>query len=217
MTKSKKPLKPLFGVELAPHNKLLGYARVSTDDQDLALQIDALIRHGVKREDIFFDKKSGRTTNRPGWKDVLNDARPGDVLVAWSLDRVSRSVRDLINLADTLHKDGIHLRLIQTPFDTSSPMGVFFFHLMAAIAQLEAGMTGQRTAAGMKAARERGAKFGPKPKFGKAEIKQAVRMLKDGATVPEVAKHFKVSRQLIYPKIVAATGKKLWQPKTKSK
>ena len=217
MRKSKNTASPLFGITLAPHNKLLGYARVSTDDQDLTLPIDALIRHGGKREDIFTDKKSGATTNRPGWRDVINDARPGDVLVAWSLDRVSRSLRDLINLSDSLQKEGIHLRLIQQQIDTTTPMGTFFFHLMAAIAQLERGMIGQRTSAGMKAAKENGARFGPKPKFGKKEVEQAVRMLKRGASVPDVAKKFKVSRQLIYPKIVAATGEKLWQPKVKQR
>lgn len=218
MSKSKPPASPFFGIPLAPHNKLLGYARVSTDDQDLSMQIDALVRNGVKREDIFTDKKSGATTNRPGWKDVMNDARPGDVLVAWSLDRVSRSLRDLINLADALQKEGIHLRLIQQQIDTTTPMGAFFFHLMAAIAQLERGMIGQRTRAGMRAAKERGARFGPKPKFGKAEVAKAIKMLKTGKTVPEVAKHFKIARQLVYPKVLKATGgKKLWQPKSKQK
>lgn len=217
MRKSKNPPSPLFGIQLAAHNKLLGYARVSTDDQDLTLQIDALIRHGVRREDIFTDKKSGATTNRPGWRDVINDARPGDVLVAWSLDRVSRSLRDLINLADALQKDGIHLRLIQQQIDTTTPMGTFFFHLMAAIAQLERGMIGQRTRAGMRAAKERGAKFGPKPKFGAKQIAKAVKMLENGATVPQVARKFGVSRQLIYPRVLAASGRKLWQPKIKQK
>lgn len=218
MRKSKIPPAPFFGIPLAPHNKLLGYARVSTDDQDLTLQIDALIRNGVKREDIFTDKKSGATVNRPGWKDVMNDARPGDVLVAWSLDRVSRSLRDLISLSDALQKEGIHLRLIQQQIDTTTPMGTFFFHLMAAIAQLERGMIGQRTRAGMRAAKERGATFGPKPRFGKAEVAKAITMLKAGKSVPEVAKRFGVARQLIYPKILKATrGKKLWQPKVKQK
>ena len=220
--KSSKPASPHYsegiGVGLPEHNRVVGYVRVSTDDQNLEMQIRALIKAGVKPDDIYSDKLSGGTLKRSGLRDALNDCRSGDILVVWKLDRLARSLKDLIDLFEALEADGIELRSLHEQIDTTTPIGKFMFHLTGALAEFEKSLISFRTSEGMKVAREKGQKFGPAPKFGAKEVKQAIKMLKSGKTVPDVAQHFSVSRQLIYPKVLAATGgKKLWEPKVKAR
>jgi DNA invertase Pin-like site-specific DNA recombinase len=197
---------------------LIGYARVSTSDQDLTVQIEALRRAGVEEDHLYTDKQSGKTMRRKGLEHALLDARPGDVLVVYKLDRLSRSMKDLLHLSERLHRDGIELRSLNDPVDTTSPMGKFYFHLMAALAEFERSLIGWRTKKGMEAARERGARFGPAPTFGPKEIKRAIRMFTDKRrrkpiSAEAIGKRFGVSGQLVRDKIMATTGKKLWQPK----
>jgi len=130
---------------------LLGYCRVSTSGQSLALQRRALAEAGVER--IFEDRVSGRDESRPGLTAALRAARPGDVLVVWSLDRLGRSVSGLSATLRRLEERGVGLRAIQQPLDTSSPSGRFVVHLFGTLAEYETGMIGARTRAGREAAR----------------------------------------------------------------
>lgn len=197
---------------------LIGYARVSTSDQDLTVQVEALRKAGVDDAHLYTDKQSGKTMRRRGLEHALLDARPGDVLVVYKLDRLSRSMKDLLHLSERLHRDGIELRSLNDPVDTTSPMGKFYFHLMAALAEFERSLIGWRTKKGMEAARERGARFGPAPTFGPKQIEQAVRMFRAAPkskplSAEAVGRRFGVSGQVVRDKIVATTGRKLWKPK----
>jgi len=205
-----------------PASVLIGYARVSTQDQDLTMQIEALRRAGVKESHIYCDKRSGKTTNRRGLQNALLDARPGDVLVVFKLDRLSRSMRDLMNLSDRLHRDGIELRSLNDPVDTTTPVGKFYFHLMAALSEFERSLISWRTSKGMEAARSRGQRFGPKPTFGPKELDGAIRMFKAAPkskplTAAEVGRRFGVTGQLVRVKVLAKVGRPLWETKPKIK
>ena len=127
---------------------LIGYCRVSTDDQTLDLQRDALQAVGCER--IFEDKASGSKADRPGLKAALGQLRKGDTLVVWRLDRLGRSLKDLIMRAETLSEHGVGLRSLQENIDTDSASGQLIFHIFGALAQFE------RTQAGLTAARARG-------------------------------------------------------------
>lgn len=130
---------------------LIGYARVSTDDQDLTLQMQALIRYGVPPERIITEKKSGKTLHKRSLAAVLDMMRAGDRLVVWKLDRLGRSVRDLIDIIERIEGMGADLVILTEGVDTSTAFGRFFFHIMASIAELERGMISERTKAGMAA------------------------------------------------------------------
>lgn len=218
MNRSKKAPKAIT----PPARMLIGYARVSTEDQDLRRQIDALKAAGCDDDHIYTDKKSGATMRRKGLEAALLDARPGDVLIAVSVDRLSRSIRDLIHIAERLNADGIELRILDKQIDTTSTMGRAFFHIMAMFAELERGMIADRTRDGMAAAKRRGRKFGPAPTFGPKQIKQAIRMFKAAPkgkplSAEAVGKHFGVTGQVVRDKIVATTGRKLWKPKLRKR
>lgn len=142
---------------------LIGYARASTEDQDLALQIAALRAAGCER--IYEDKKSGKNLDRPGWRDCRMDLREGDTLVIWKLDRLGRSALDLINLLDEFRKQGIDFICTTQGLDTRTPIGNFTFQMFAAFAELERSMIAERTKAGIEQARERGFVPGPVPRI----------------------------------------------------
>jgi DNA invertase Pin-like site-specific DNA recombinase len=203
--------------EPLPDWRSIGYARVSTDEQDLRAQIDQLRKHGVLDVNLYSDKKSGRSTNRPGLEAALMDCRPGDVLVVPSLDRLSRSVEDLIGLSKRLTEEGVELRSLRESIDTTSPVGVFFFHLMAALAQFERSLIGKRTREGLAATVARGTKLGRKPKLTDAKLKQAAKMLRSGLNSAEVARKMDMSGPQLRARIEAAYGKKLWTPKPRRK
>lgn len=141
---------------------LYGYARVSTVDQDLALQRAALIQVGVPEQHIFEDKKSGRTLNREGLKRVTKLMRAGDCLVVWRFDRLARNARDLLNITDQLRADGIEFRSLKEGVDTSTPAGKLMLTMIAAMAQFESDVNSERTRAGMAAAKARGVQSGRK-------------------------------------------------------
>ncbi len=128
---------------------LIGYARVSTEDQDLRLQIDAIRRYGGPDMPIIREKKSGKSLKNRKLYRALDLLRPGDRIVVWKLDRLGRSVKDLITVVETLEAVGADLVSLTEGIDTSTAMGRFFFHIMAAIAELERGMISERTKAGM--------------------------------------------------------------------
>lgn len=136
---------------------MVGYARVSTADQNPQMQIDALIRAGVDERDIFVEKVSGVATKRPQFEAMMKDIRAGDVVVVWKLDRLERSNIGLHMAAEAIQKKGAHLRLLDNSgLDTATAAGRMMFAVMAAYAQFERDINYERTMAGLRAARERG-------------------------------------------------------------
>ena len=145
-------------------NRCFGYARVSTDDQNLSLQIDALIRFGVEPNDIFSDKISGATSERPGLDSCLSHLKPGDTLVVWRLDRLGRSMQHLVTLVERLRTDDIGFKSITDgAIDTTTASGELIFNIFSALAQFERRLIQERTKAGLAAARARGKVGGRKP------------------------------------------------------
>lgn len=177
--------------------QVLGYARVSTDLQDPALQHDALARAGVDR--VWTDHASGTVADRPQLAAVLDYARAGDVLVVWRLDRLGRSVQHLVATVTDLAARGVELRSLSEGIDTTSPAGRLTFHIFAAVAEFEADLIRGRTIAGLDAARARG-RVGGRPSVMTPEKRAAARDLlkRPGATVTGVARALGVSRASVY-------------------
>lgn len=150
-----------------------GYARVSTKDQNLEAQIDALNKYGV--DEIITEKMTGTTKERPALKELFGKIRSGDQVVVYKLDRIGRSTKDLIEIVDTFEKKQVDFVSIQDQIDTSSAMGRFFFRTIASIAELERDIILERTKAGLEAARARGRKGGRPPKDKKA-VERALRL-----------------------------------------
>jgi DNA invertase Pin-like site-specific DNA recombinase len=175
----------------------IGYARVSTQEQDLALQIDALTKEGCEK--IFQEKASGAQRDRPELKAALSYMRQGDTLVVWKLDRLARSMKQLIETIESFQDRGIALKSLQDPIDTSSPSGKLVFHIFAALAEFERGVIRERTAAGLRAARERGRIGGRPPALSAKDIQVAKAMLKDpDITVTAVAHRLNVAASTLY-------------------
>lgn len=164
---------------------LVGYARVSTQDQDTALQQDALRRHGVRR--VFMESGSG-VGPRPQLQLALSTLREGDTLVVWKLDRVARSLPDLLAIQGRLRAAGACIRSLTEPLDTTSPFGEFTFQVLGAVAQLERSMIRERVMAGQAAARARGKRWGRRRALSPDDEAQVVAMyLAGGRTMPELA------------------------------
>lgn len=141
---------------------LIGYARVSTDEQNPALQFDALTNAGCQR--IFADSASGAAPSRPALEQALSSLEFGDTLVVWKLDRLGRSLSHLIGLVAQMEDRGVALRSLSEAIDTSTASGRLLFHVMGALAEFERALISERTRAGMAAARARGAVIGRPPK-----------------------------------------------------
>ncbi|HDG1688219.1 recombinase family protein [Kluyvera cryocrescens] len=180
---------------------LIGYVRVSTNDQNTALQRNALECSGC--ELIFEDKMSGKTSDRPGLKKVLRTLGEGDTLVVWKLDRLGRSMRHLIVLVEELRDRGINFRSLTDSIDTSTPMGRFFFHVMGALAEMERELIVERTRAGLAAARAEGRIGGRRPKFSKDEWAQMGRLIEGGMDRKQVAIIFDAGISTLYKKFPA--------------
>ncbi|EJY1765418.1 recombinase family protein [Klebsiella oxytoca] len=181
---------------------LIGYARVSTGDQNLDLQKNALVR--AECELIFEDTASGKNAKRPGLRKAIRRLRPGDSLVVWKLDRLGRSVRDLITLVSELQERGIHFRSLTDSIDTSTPAGRFFFHVMSALAEMERELIVERTRAGLAAAREQGRIGGRRRVMTEEVVERCRRMLDAGATRQQVAGVIGVDVKTIYKYLPAA-------------
>lgn len=175
---------------------LIGYARVSSSDQNLHLQIDELKKAGCSK--IFSDKISGMKKSRPGLDNALSYMRKDDTLVIWKLDRLGRSVNGLINLVEKLRQEGIHFQSITDGIDTSTPAGRFFFHVMASLAQMERELLIERTKAGLAAARERGRIGGRKRSMTASKVEAAKKLLYEGMSAKDVADNLGVSIPTLY-------------------
>jgi DNA invertase Pin-like site-specific DNA recombinase len=176
---------------------LVGYARVSTADQQLALQEDALTQAGCGR--IFTDTMSGAKADRPGLAAALSYLREGDILAVWRLDRLGRSLKDLIEIVTTLEQRGIGLKSLQESMDTTTPGGKLIFHVMAALAEFERGIIRERTQAGLKAARARGRQGGRPRKLNHKRAALAVSMLREPSnSVNDICATVGVSRSTLY-------------------
>lgn len=180
---------------------LVGYVRVSTNDQNTALQRNALECAGC--ELIFEDKISGKTSDRPGLKKLLKALSPGDTLIVWKLDRLGRSMRHLVTLIEELRQRGINFRSLTDSIDTSTPMGRFFFHVMGALAEMERELIVERTRAGLDAARAQGRVGGRRPKLTAEQWAQAGRLIAAGETRQRVALIYDVGVSTLYRKFPA--------------
>ncbi|MGL5829301.1 MAG: recombinase family protein [Angustibacter sp.] len=175
---------------------LLGYARVSTPEQDIRLQQDALTAAGCAR--IWCETASGSRTARPQLDDLLERLLPGDTLIVWRLDRLGRSLQHLITTVTALNDRGIGFRSITETIDTTTPTGRLTFHLFAALAEFERSIIVERTTAGLAAAKARGRHGGRPAKMTPAKIRQARRMHTENTPIPEIAHTLSVSRATIY-------------------
>ena len=174
----------------------IGYARVSTQDQDLRLQYEALRQ--ARCDKIYEDKASGAKASREGLKMALDVLRENDTLVVWKLDRLGRSVKDLVTIVCDLKQRGVHFKSLTDQIDTSTTAGRFFFHVMASLAQMERDLTIERTRAGLDAARKQGRTGGRKRKMDDAKIAAAKRLLQDGVAPREVTINLGVSIPTLY-------------------
>lgn len=176
---------------------LIGYARVSTDDQNLDLQNDALTQAGCER--IYRDKASGAKAERPGLKRAFDDIRTGDTLVVWRLDRLGRSLKDLIARAEILEHKGAGLKSLQEAIDTESSGGRLVFHMFGALAEFERNLVRERTQAGLIAARSRGRLGGRRKTLSTEKRRHVVELYRSRAhTVQEICRLMGISKPTLY-------------------
>ncbi len=175
---------------------LIGYARVSTAEQDTALQTDALNKAGCER--VFEDTASGAKADRPGLDDALAYLRNGDVLAVWRLDRLGRSMPHLIETIGALQARGVGFRSLTEAIDTTTSGGRLIFHVFGALGQFERDLIRERTKAGLTAAAARGRKGGRKPVITADKLQQAREHIANGLNVREAATRLKVSKTVLY-------------------
>jgi DNA invertase Pin-like site-specific DNA recombinase len=176
--------------------RLIGYARVSTDEQTTRLQLDALQAAGCAA--IHEDSASGVSRSRPGLTRALADLAPGDTLVVWRLDRLGRSLRDLLDISETLQERGVALRSLTDHIDTATAAGRMLYAVLGAVAQFERDVLRERTVAGMKAAKSRGERVGRPPALTSAQIREAKKMVDRGDSPNHVARILRVGRSTLY-------------------
>src|SRR4051812_42822567 len=176
---------------------LIGYARVSTTDQTLALQQDALTKAGCER--IFTDTASGGQTDRPGLTEAFSHLRQGDTLVVWKLDRLGRSLKDLIARITQLQNQDIGFKSLTEQIDTTTSGGKLIFHIFGALAEFERDIIKERTKAGLTAARERGKKGGRRPNLSPKDIAMVRKLYEDKQTpIEDICRMFKISRMTLW-------------------
>lgn len=178
-------------------NQRIGYARVSTEDQHLHLQRDALQQAGCGV--IYEEAESGKSTVRPELKQCRKALRSGDTLVVWRLDRLGRNLSNLVQIVADLERGGISFESLAEKIETGSAAGKLVFHVFAALAEFERNLIRERTRAGLAAARARGRTGGRKPKLGEKQVKEIRALLRDpDIQVAEVARRYGVSRTTLY-------------------
>lgn len=179
----------------------IGYARVSTEDQELNLQVDALLKAGCKDGFIFTDKISGAMSSRPGLDRCMQNLKPGDTLIVWRLDRLGRSMTHLVNLIESLLKQKIGFKSIQDgSIDTTTASGELMFNIFSALAQFERRLIQERTKAGLTAARARGRVGGrPKISLSHPKVKMAKEMNKNKSlSITEICSSLEISKATFY-------------------
>jgi DNA invertase Pin-like site-specific DNA recombinase len=174
---------------------LIGYARISTQDQDLRPQFDALTAAGC--ETIYQEKASGGKRERPELKLLLSHIQPGDTLVVWKLDRLSRSLKDLIGIIEKLEKAGAGFRSLTEAVDTTTPAGRMMMQMLGSFAEFERAMMLERTHAGLIAARQQGRHGGRPSKLTTRQKQEVVERIRNGETAADVARSFNVDRTMI--------------------
>ena len=184
----------------------IGYARVSTLDQDLALQLDALAAAGCTK--VFEDRASGARADRPGLRQALDYVREGEVLVVWKLDRLGRSLPHLIETVAVLEGRGVGFRSLTEAIDTTTPGGRLVFHLFGALGQFERDLIQERTRAGLAAAAARGRKGGRKPVVTVDKLERARSMVAKGLTVREAAARLRVGKTALYEALRLAASER---------
>lgn len=185
-------------LEASSENNLVGYARVSTNDQNLSLQLDELKAHGCQR--IFTDKASGAKHKRQGLDECLNSLSDGDVLVVWKLDRLGRSLPHLVSIVSSLKEKGIGFKsLHDEAINTTTPSGELIFHIFAALSSYELALIRERTRAGLKAARARG-RVGGRPKTSTHDplVLAVKRMYQDAFEIKEICEKLNLSESTVY-------------------
>lgn len=178
-------------------NQRIGYARVSTDDQNLDLQRDALLKAGCSV--IYEEAASGKSAARPELEQCRKALRAGDTLVVWRLDRLGRSLPDLVQIVAELERQGVAFESLTEKIETSSAAGKLVFHVFAALAEFERNLIRERTHAGLAAARARGRKGGRKPKLDEKDVKEIRALWRDKSIpVADIARRYGVSRTTLY-------------------
>jgi DNA invertase Pin-like site-specific DNA recombinase len=192
-------------------NQRIGYARVSTDDQNLDLQRDALKQAGCRV--IYEETGSGKSTDRPELGQCRKALRPGDTLVVWRLDRLGRSLPDLVQIVADLERQGVGFQSVTEQIETGNAAGKLQFHVFAALAEFERNLIRERTRAGLAAARARGRAGGRKPKLDAQQVREIKRLMTDpNIPVSQIADRYKVSRTTIY-KVAPRSGMAVSEPR----
>ena len=174
----------------------VGYARVSTNEQDTYLQIDALKAIGC--ELIYQEKQSGAKKDRTELQQCLKSLREDDILIVWKLDRLGRSLQHLIEVVSDLEERQIGFQSLTENIDTTSPTGKLIFHIFGSLAEFERGLIRERVKAGLEAAKKRGKKFGRPDALDDKAKEMALAMFNGGALKIDIARHFNVTRQTVY-------------------
>ena len=203
LDKPKRDLRTRKDGEIHGMGYRIGYARVSALDQNLALQQDALKEAGCGK--IFIEQMSGAVTDRPALFEALDYARSGDTLVVWKLDRLARSMKQLIETVEKLRVQGVGFRSLTEAIDTTTPQGVLVFHMFSALAEFERGLIRERTRAGLKAAKRMGRIGGRPAKLTEDDLDAARTLLANpDITVADVADRIGVSPATLYRYLPAA-------------
>jgi len=181
-------------------SRLIGYARVSTNGQELQLQLDALKAAGVAKADVYTDKASGSKTARPGLDKCLQALQPGDTLLVWRLDRLGRSIRHLIDLVEHLRERGVGFRSLCESIDTTTANGKLIFHIFTALAEFERDLIRERTKAGLTAARARGRNGGRPPIPADHPSVVTAKKMHADKTMPvaDICRTLRISRPTLY-------------------
>lgn len=190
--------------ETANPGMRIGYARVSTADQTLSMQLDALRAAGCER--VYQETASGKQADRPELAQALKALRPGDTLMVWRLDRLGRSLPHLIQTVASIEAQGASFESITEKIDTHSATGRLVFHVFSALAEFERNLISERTREGLQAARRRGTKGGRRPVLDATAVAQVRSLMADRTTSPAaIAQRFKISKSTLY-KLVRSGG-----------
>lgn len=190
-----------------PTSRLIGYARVSTAEQSLQLQIDALRKAGVHPDNLFSESVSGVSSKRPQLAMALKDARAGDTFVVWKLDRLGRSLHDLLNRMASLDQRGIGFRSLTENIDTGTITGRLLLNILGSLAQFERELITERSRAGMRAHIARGGTVGRKQVLSEKQKAQGRKWRKAGLSVREIAKRLGVTPQTVYVRVIGREPK----------